>query len=149
MCGFFGSLPRSSRVQVIDRQPQNRVHWAAAKSAPLLHFKRSRGPKKRTAKTAKYHLCLEIWLRLSASEVHAIWQWSNFLHEHIPLGLRPVRFNMDEAAIRLMESPRNGLISAVSRRLRQTPRSVARRATRQEMCTMFTFIAFVCDDDAL
>ena len=78
-----------------------------------------------------------------------MWRWSNFLHSQVPPGQKPLRVNMDETAIRLVQTARRGMICSVARRLRMTPRSIAQQATRGQLRTMFSLIAFVCDDDDL
>ena len=55
---------------------------------------------------------------------------------------------MGETAIRLLPGARHGLVSVAARRLRQTPRSIARHA-RQQMRSMSTLIVSVCDDEVL
>ena len=125
------------------------VHIVAAKFGPLIHCIRPMGPQKRTQKKQVFAPIFKNVCPFFVPEATAVWRWSNFLHTQTPAGHRPVRINMDETAIRLFQEPRHGLISAVARRLRQTPRSLVRSATRQQMRTMFTAIVMVCDDDDL
>ena len=54
---------------------------------------------------------------------------------------------MDETAIPLHQIWRPGLLSATARSLKRQPRGIARNASRGERRTMFTLLAFVCNDE--
>ena len=86
---------------------------------------------------------------MTALQARAVWQWSNFLHKQIEVRRSPLRINMDETGVCLHQASRAGLVTSTARRLRRMPRSLARQATRQQMRTMISLIAFVCDDAAL
>ena len=75
-----------------------------------------------------------------------MWTWSNFLHAHVAPGLRPLRINFDETAVRYFQEARQGHLTEKAKRLRGTPRSLTRPAPKGETRAMMSLAAFVCDD---
>lgn len=76
-----------------------------------------------------------------------MWRWSNFLHRHAWCSQPPLLINMDETAIRLHQTWRPGLLSTTARNMMRQPRGIVRNASRSERRTMFTLLAFVCNDE--
>ena len=85
--------------------------------------------------------------RLKKIQALAVWRWSNFLHRHAWCSQPPLLINMDETAIRLHQTWRPGLLSTTARNMMRQPRGIVRNASRSERRTMFTLLAFVCNDE--
>ena len=78
-----------------------------------------------------------------------MWTWSNFLHDQVRAGLRPLRVNFDETGIRYFQDTRQGHLTEAAVRQRRTPRSLMRLVTKGETRAMMSLATFVCDDAAV
>ena len=76
----------------------------------------------------------------------AVWQWSNLLHVHAPVGKRVLHINMDETSVKLYQDAGKGMLVARARRLRRTPKSLVQNVSRRQLRAALTHAAFICDD---
>lgn len=79
----------------------------------------------------------------------AVWTWSNFLHEQVPLGQTPLHVNFDETGIRYFQDSRQGHLTEAALRKRRTPRSLTKQVRKGDTRAMMSLATFVCDDEAL
>ena len=77
-----------------------------------------------------------------------VWQWYNFVADNVPVGKYILRINMDESSVPFTFLAQKGNIVA---KLRSSPSStqLVQEITRKEIRTMFTLVAFICDDPSL
>ena len=77
-----------------------------------------------------------------------VWQWYNFVADNVPVGKYILRINMDESSVPFTFPAQKGNIVA---KLRSSPSStqLVQEITRKEIRTMFTLVAFICDDPSL
>ena len=78
-----------------------------------------------------------------------MWQWSNFLHAHVPPTEKAVVVNMDETSIRLYQKPGHGYMVQVARKKKRSAKSLTRNVTKGQLLGTFTHVAMICDDDDL
>ncbi len=78
-----------------------------------------------------------------------MWQWSNFLHAHIPLSEKAVVVNMDETSIRLYQKPGHGYMVKLARKQKRSAKSLTHNVTKGQLLGTFTHMAMICDDDDL
>lgn len=79
----------------------------------------------------------------------AVWQWSNFLHAHIPPTETAVVVNMDETSIRLYQKPGQGYMVKVARAKKRSAKSLTHNVTKGQLLGTFTHVAMICDDEEL
>ena len=87
--------------------------------------------------------------RISFSQAAAVWNWSNFLHAHVPVGKVPLRVNMDETAVKFCPTMKEGCLTMVARLQKRLPKSLSMDVTRSQMRGSMTLICFVCDDETI
>lgn len=78
-----------------------------------------------------------------------MWQWSNFLHAHVPPSEKAVVVNMDETSIRLYQQPGRGYMVQVARRRKRSAKSLTHNVAKGRVLGTFTHVAMICDDDDL
>lgn len=78
-----------------------------------------------------------------------MWAWSNFLHSQCPPGLRPLRLNLDETGVRLIQNDRAGYLTHAAVGILRSPRSLRKEASRAACRAMFTLVTVICDDAAI
>jgi hypothetical protein len=106
---------------------------------PALHILVRVGPKKRPHKNANGQ-------QENDSQATALWTWSNFLHDHVPINKRIVRINFDETSVQLFAKIPKGNVTAPARRQKQKPRSLKRNTYGANVKLALTHIVMVCDD---
>ena len=77
----------------------------------------------------------------------AMWKWSNFLHDAIPAGRRPLHINVDESSIKLDTGSLFGNITAVSRKEKRSHKGLHRRAPKSDSRTAYTYVGIICDNE--
>jgi len=87
--------------------------------------------------------------KFSHPKAKAVWNWSNFVHGHIPPTETAVVVNMDETSIRLYQKPGHGYMVKVARKQKRSAKSLTINVPKGQLRGTFTHVAMICDDDGL
>jgi len=79
----------------------------------------------------------------------ALFQWCNFLDNHVPAGKTALNINLDETALRLYMPMGNGHVIASARNRRTATPRPTQNASPQQTRGSFTHIVMVTDDTAV
>ena len=82
-------------------------------------------------------------------EALAVWAWSNCVQQEDRQGRRLLRINLDETAVCMCSSWRDGFLVRAARQSSRAGRSLTRDFSRAEQRTNITHVALICDDAAI